>query len=352
MQKGIYLKLFVISFLFLLMNSCKNKSDNKKHLSTEKRQVDLKTNAVDSKTNVVYLKKNQPVKKNDHLVMVIKDSIPLRTEPDSQAQISKYALISLQLKVLEISEDKIWYKVKIGEDKGYQLRHEEEYWVFHEDVYLEPENSLAEITLDLSVFESGNLQDAMRIDPKDYIYKLNSLNLDTSYYIGSSLSVISPKMTCSPPFSICAGIYKPDCYFIFKGDVKKTDAEDFKELENRYKHLYENGTVIPFYKIKSKSEIKTIHEKLICTKIIVDNPSCYPERYLGMEFDELTNQMHTVNSNNYLSSFLINSDYLFSVKLYGGVQNLDFLYILTISYSDVQTETIVRRISLGWPLCI
>ncbi|MFH1321192.1 MAG: hypothetical protein ABII90_11145 [Bacteroidota bacterium] len=340
MRNGIYSKLYLILFLFLLVNSCKNKSDNENHSTNEINQLDLEKNEIE-------LKSNQSDKKNDQLVIVIKDSIPLRTEPNSQAQISKYAFISLQLQVLEISKNNTWYKVKIGEDKG---RHKEEYWVFHEDVYQEPKNSIAEVTLDLSVFESGDLQDAMRIDSEDYIYKLNSLNLDTSYYIGSTYK--SYQMSCSQPFSICAKIFEPDHYFLFEGDEKHTDAEDLAVLENRYRHLYENGTVIPFYRIESELDIETIHEKLICAKIIMDDPDCYPDKYIGTVIDELTNQNHTVNGNYYLSSLSINTDYLFSTKLNGGVQNLDFLYILTISYSDMQTETIVRRISLSWPLCL
>ena len=194
---------------------------------------------------------NTPIIEIDELVIVVKDSIPLRLEPDSLSEIIKYVYISLQLEVLEISSDKNWYKVKIGENRGYQLNHSEEYWTHMKDVYQEPKNSLSEIELDVSVFENGNIQNAIRYEDSDYLYKLNSLNLDTNYYVGATHTIHSPRRTCIPPFSVCAGTYIPGHYFFYEGDIEYTDASTYEELMDRYNLLYENGTIKPFYKIKS-----------------------------------------------------------------------------------------------------
>ncbi|MCH7760720.1 hypothetical protein IIA15_04870 [candidate division TA06 bacterium] len=249
------------------------------------------------------------------LVIVIQDSIPLRAEPNSRAKIAKYAVASLQLRVLEITKDNKWYRVKIGEQKGYQLRHTEEYWLFHKDVYQEPVNSNSEITLDVSVLENRNLQDAKRITSNEYIHKMESMTFDSSYYVGATYIGRSPTSTCSSPFSICAIIYDPGRYFLWANP----DTTGIEKLRRKYKLLYENGTTTPFYEIKSDMEIESISEKLICAKIIMKNPGCYAEEYIGTEVDVLKSQTHTVNNNRYFSSFPINTEYIFQTELEGGV---------------------------------
>lgn len=242
------------------------------------------------------------------LVIVTKDSVPLRTETNNQAKIAKYADVSLQLKILDISDDKKWYKVKIGEQKGYQMSHIEKYWGFHEDVYQESENPNFEIQLDISVLENKKLKNAKRISHEDYLGRLKSLVLDSAYYVGSTYLNSSPDMSCSPPFSICAQIYKPGYYFL---DITHTDSSNSEELESRYKQLYENGITTPFYEIKSNLKIETINEKFICSKVIMAKPGCYAEDYIGTETDILNNEVYTIKDYHFLSSFPINSEYLF-----------------------------------------
>lgn len=285
------------------------------------------------------------------IVIVVKDSIPLRNSPDSISGILKYAYISMQLEILEISSDTNWYKVKIGEDKGLQLSHIEEYWTHQNEVYLEPKKKLSEINIDVSVYENGNLNGAIRVEKSDYLNEFKSLDLDSKYYIGATYVNKSPQKTCSPPFSICAQTFEPGHYFSH-GQLEYSDAETEEELINRYKQLYENGTIVPFYEIKSGLEIMTIDEKLVCSKIITDVPGCYDYTYIGTETDILIDETYTVNDNYFLSPFTLESDYLFDTKLNGGVQFLHLLYILDIKYSNDQYETIVRRISLWWPKCM
>lgn len=230
----------------------------------------------------------------NNIVIVIKDSIPLREEPNDQSKIAKYAFASLKLKVLEISESEEWYKIKIGEQKGYQLKHDERHWVFKEDVYHHPESSYANIRLDVSVLENQGLKNVKRLSQKDYIYKLKSLKLDTDYYVSSTSQRKSIDKLYSQ-FSINANIYRPGHYFIYKGYEKYTDASNLEELRSRYKQLYENGKITPFYEIFSNFKIKIINEKLICAKIIMENPGCYPDKYIGTELDILNDKIHNVN---------------------------------------------------------
>ena len=297
------------------------------------------------------------INEDDHLakigqlVMVIQDSIPLRVEPNTSAKIAKYALTGLQLKILEISSDELWFKIKIGEDKGYQLNHSEEYWIENEDVYVEPKNRLSEITLDVSIFENEDLNNALRILDYDYLYKLKSQNLDTNYFVSGKQTIISPQSSCSEPFNICARTYKPDHYFFFENDLQHTDALTYEEQINRYNKLYENDTITPFYVINSNSKILSIHEKLICSKLIVDIPGCYPDKYIGTELELINDKTYNVNSFKFLSKYILNSDNIFKTKLNGGVQNLDLLYILDVKYDNNQSERIVRRINLSLVLC-
>jgi hypothetical protein len=81
-------------------------------------------------------------------------------------------------------------------------------------------------------------------------------------------------------------------------------------------------------------------------------PGCYAEDYIGTESDILNNEVYTIKDYHFLSSFPINSEYLFQTKLKGGVQHINFLYILKIKYENKQEEMVVRRILLWWPECL
>ena len=155
------------------------------------------------------------------MAIIVKDSVPLRSEPSDQAPIHKYVYAGSQLKITKISENKKWYKIKTGESgrverkifklgkdisfskkNKKELNKEHTYWIFYNDVYTEPKNARTEVYLNLSIYEKEDLQNAIKINYEDYINNYTSLNLDENYFIGSRLSA-------NPPFSISARIYKP-----------------------------------------------------------------------------------------------------------------------------------------------
>ena len=90
------------------------------------------------------------VQESPRLVMVMADSIPLYQAPGPEVAVSSYARATLQLRLLEASPDSLWFKVKIGEQKGYQFGHGERYWVRRSDV-ITPGPSRANVTVDLSL---------------------------------------------------------------------------------------------------------------------------------------------------------------------------------------------------------
>src|SRR5207249_4587527 len=86
---------------------------------------------------------------DSRLVLVTRDSVPLRRLPASTAPIARYAHATLQLAVIGVSADSTWYRVGIGEDKGYQLRHGDHYWVTRTDVS-EPRPLAGDASVDLT----------------------------------------------------------------------------------------------------------------------------------------------------------------------------------------------------------
>ena len=100
---------------------------------------------------------------SDQIIIVKKNQISLYAEPDEDAEIMKKAFFGLQLKIMEISNNKMWYKVKIGEDKGYQLKHGERFWVRGQDVYKEVETPFIKVKVDLSLFEDGDIKTAQKL---------------------------------------------------------------------------------------------------------------------------------------------------------------------------------------------
>jgi len=285
-------------------------------------------------------------------VIVTKDSIALRLTPSTSDLPSKYAMIGLQLQVLEMSSGGGWYKVKIGEQKGYQLTHTENYWVAASDVFQEPTESRVSIVLDVSAFQSGSLSNAHRISHQDYIYKQRKTNLTEPFYVGCTYTNNSPELTCSPPFSICAQIYQPEKYFLYDDRLSETDAVDMAELQNRFSTLFENGTITPFYRVTSQHQIKAITEKVMFSKLVMKDPGCYAEQYSGTEFRTLRSKTDTVNANVYFSAIPIETPELFNTHLQGGVQTVYFLFLLNITFEDDAKESVVRRIVVWWPKCL
>ena len=148
---------------------------------------------------------------DSRLVLVTRDSVPLRRLPASTAPIARYAHATLQLAVIGVSADSTWYRVGIGEDKGYQLRHGDHYWVTRTDVS-EPRPFAGDVSVDLSLLEVPPGSFSRRATAQEYVARNG--NLAGSYYVSPVYTARTTTPTCSSLFSICAETYRPGSYFI------------------------------------------------------------------------------------------------------------------------------------------
>jgi len=287
-----------------------------------------------------------------NIVIVCQDSIPLRNDPDTEAEIVCFAPAGLLLQVLEETNDGGWSRVASAEFRDCLKINEQICWASNGDLYSAPEKPRSKITLDVSVFEKGDLLNAQRIHFKDYTYRLNKCYLDTTYYVGSTYLDPHPRTYCCPPLGFCASIFQPGNYFSGQWDLEYTDTNDLEEYLGRFRNLYENGTTTPFYRIKSNYTISEIHEKLVCSKTIFAGPGCYPNNFLGSEIELLREQTHSVGGKEFISAFSFETSNIFKTFFNGGVQDLRFIYTLKILYKDNYLETLVKRIYLWWPMCI
>ena len=273
-------------------------------------------------------------------LMVIKDKINMRTEPAFSAKIANHAIASLQLKKIGESKDNKWLKVKMGEQKGYQLSHGKEYWVFAEDVHSELLKPSSQLIVDMSVMENGPINLCKRIglsSIENITFKGRKIESEPLSYLSPIFTYSVSTSSCSKPFNFCAEVFPPDFTFI--------DFKINEEIRSKLK------TFTPFYKLNSNVEIKKIVETLKTAKIVMKRPGCYADKYIGTEVNLIARRELDVNNHSHFSSFQIPIEDFFNTRLAGGVQYINILLILEITYSNGQKETIVRRIHTWWPRC-
>ena len=294
-------------------------------------------------------------------LFVTGDSIPMRMEPAQDASVGKYFPKSFQLRVVKVTEDQKWLKV-ILKDGGYWLWNwYEEYWIENRDVYLEPAESNVEIKFDVSLWENGDLQKARRISFMDYLEKLKSISLNPPCYVSALYSTRGQRFPGSRILSIGAYIWDLTDYFslirLAWGEriaVRDTtcDTDEFDEYLRRHRVLYGTGKTTPFFQLSSEKEIKSVKLNLEAVKIVVDDPSCYPDEFIGVEYETLIDTAYSVNNKYFFSSRNINTDYFFKTGLAGGVQHVNLLYSFRITYEDNSEENIVSRLAISWPKCL
>lgn len=297
----------------------------------------------------------------EDMLFVIEDSIPMRMEPAQDAFVVKYFPKSFQFRVLKVTKDQKWLKVILN-DGGYGLWNwYEEYWISNKNLYMEPEKSDVEIKFDVSLWENGDLQNARRIRFMDYLDKFKSISLEPPCYVSALYSTRSQKLPGSRPLSIAAYIWNLADYFslvrsawnerIAAGDTS-FDTDEFDEYLRRHRVLYGTGKVTPFFHLSSEKEIKSVRLNLESVKIVVDDPGCYPDKFIGVECETLVDTAYSVNNKYFFSSRQIDTDYFFVTELAGGVQNVKLLYSFKITYKDNSEENIVIRLVIGWPKCL
>jgi hypothetical protein len=249
-----------------------------------------------------------------HFLMVIKDNINLREEPSLNDKIINHAPASLQFIKIGESKDQKWLKVKMFEQKEYQLRHDKEFWVLAEDVHSESLKSSSQIIMDMSVLENGPLNECKRAE----MQSINSIgeNIYVSPVLNYSVSIRS----CSKPFNFCAKVFDPD--------LKLFDLNINDQIKRKLK------TITPFYELHSNIEIKSIVETLKIAKIVMKSPGCYAEGYIGTEVAPIIKRQLEVHNQSYFSSFHIPIKDFFSTRLNGGIQYINVLLILAARFWD------------------
>ena len=277
----------------------------------------------------------------DHLLIVTRDSVALRDAPSTSAQVKRFAHATLQLAVLGTSPDSTWFCVKIGEDKGYQLRHTEQLWVRRSDV-AEPAASQTAIKVDVALLEKPIGYFGGRVTPQEFM----SGAVTDSFYVSGVYAAHTPTPTCSSPFSVCAQTYRPGHYFIGPGT-------DHPEVERPFsERLYGTGTVRARYEISASVTVQAVREKLVLARILMRQAGCYAEDYVGTELIVLRDTSRNVNARRASSTVPVTSDDLFQPSAHGEVQYANLMWILETTYADSRREVIVRRITLWWPKCM
>ena len=276
------------------------------------------------------------------LVMVTRDSVVLRDAPSASARASRFAHATLQLAVLATSADSAWYRVRIGEDKGYQLRHDERFWVRRSDV-AEPRVSEVEVTVDVVLLEEPRGHFGHRLTPEEFVSRAGTL--PDSFYVSAISQPATSSPSCTSPFSVCAKTYRPGQYFIMRGGHPAA-------IRPTFQRLYGGGTVRARYDFSTSARIHTIREKLVLARILMRRAGCYAEDYVGTELIVLRDSIRHVDAYRASWSVPVASEQIFDGSPGAEVQYVNLMWLLEPTYADSRRETIVRRVMLGWPMCL
>ncbi len=284
---------------------------------------------------------NTVASQSAHMTIVGADSVALRLVPSAEATVVRFASPSLQLQVLSASADSTWLKVKIGEQKGYQLRHAEQFWVRRADVTM-PLSTRARVEVDLSVLEVPPGRFARRITANEFLAARG--DIPGSFYVSTRYTNRSDP-SCDAPFGVCAQIYYPGNYFLGLGDRPETDRPLFDTL-------YADSTVRVRYEIVAPVAIRTIREKVVVARVLMGDAGCYAEDYRGTEAFVIRDTIRTADSARVSSDVGIGPQLLFGGAKAAQVQYVNVMWVLQPTYEDGSTEQIVRRILIWWPRCM
>ncbi len=275
-------------------------------------------------------------------VIVTRDSVALRDAPSASARATRFAHATLQLAVLASSADSVWYLVKIGEDKGYQLRHNERVWVHRSDV-AESRASQADATVDIVLLEEPVGHFGHRMTPQEFMSR--SAAVPDSFYVSAVYRAHTPTPSCLSPFSVCARTYRPGHYFIGPGGHPEAARSSFERL-------YGAGTVRARYELSASATMHTVREKLVLARILMRQAGCYAEDYVGTELIVLRDTVRHVHARRASYTVPVASEHLFHDSARGEVQYVNLMWLLEPTYADSRRDTILRRIMLWWPKCM
>ena len=274
------------------------------------------------------------------VVIVVADSIALRPTPTEAAPATRFAPAALQLLVLSATPDSTWLKVKIGEQKGYQLRHGEQYWVRRRDVTI-PHPTRAQVTVDLSVHEVPPGRFGRRITDQEFLSARGGVT--GSFYVSTRYSNPSDP-SCATPFGACARIFYPGRYFLVAADRPEADRSLFEQL-------YADSTVRVRYEMTAMAPIRRIRERLIAARLLMADAGCYAEQYRGTDISVIRDTVWMPDSQRVTSDASIRPEILFGGRSGAHVQHVTLMWVLDPTYQDGSSEQIVRRLMVWWPQC-
>ena len=235
------------------------------------------------------------------LVIVISDSAELRDAPSTASAPIRFARATLQLGVLSESADSAWYRVAIGEDRGYQLRHDEQFWVRRSDV-VEATTPRAEVTTDVSLLEVPAGYFGRRATPEEFMSSEGAVA--DSFYVSAVYYPRTPTPTCSPPLSVCGRTYRPGEYFLEPGGRSASER-------HLYERLYGDGAVRARYELAADVVIETVREKLVLARVMMEQAGCYAEGYRGTDVVVLRDTARSLHAHSTSTSVAVESKQLF-----------------------------------------
>ena len=273
--------------------------------------------------------------------IVTADSIPLRPSPTMESSPSMYAPATLQLQLVDSLPDSQWYKVRIGENKGYHFGHGERFWVNRSDL-TRPVSDDLRLTLDLSLFESPENDFTRHVTAHDFIS--SDGHLSSPFYVSGVMHVISFQPTCSSPFTVCGVIYLPGDYSVALLDRPHAAA--------LYDRLYGDGVFKLLYRISAPKQIDAVRERLTIARVMMRDRGCYPAEYRGTEVLLLADTLRVVKSQTPEFFRTLSVEPLAAPSNAGEVQYLNLMAQLEIAYTDGDRDQLVRRVSFSWPGCL
>jgi hypothetical protein len=275
------------------------------------------------------------------LAIVKADSAPLRLFPDSNAPIVRLAPATLQLQILSTSRDSLWLRVKTGEQKGYQLRHTDRYWIRRQDVFTQ-HRTRARVSIDVSVLEAPRGHYTRRITAEEFLAAGGAVR--GSFYVSAQYTNYADP-SCGTPVGTCAQIYYPGQYFLGLGGPPETERPLFDRL-------YGDSTLRVFYTVTAPAPIRAVHEKLFIARVLMGDAGCYAEDYRGTDVVLLRDTVYTAYARRLIADAVVGPHLLFRGRAGAEIQYVNLMWVLQLTYLDGESEEIVRRTMVWWPKCV
>lgn len=273
------------------------------------------------------------------LVLVATDGAPLRRAPDAESPVVHTAALGLVLDVREESQDGEWLAVVLGEQRSYELPHEELYWVPDDDV-LRASGGSVRVTLDLSVHEepAGDLTNP--VDVEEFVH--GDAEPIVPFYLSAAYTSPGDR-SCSEDLGICARVRIPG--------VSWTSPSLEASTRRRIEEAFGGRAFRPVLRLASDLNLVDVEERVFLVKTLTPDADCYPQGPFWTVTEPLRTETTPAMGDSHLSSFPLPVETLVEGDDRGEVQAARIVYLLTVTLEDGTVERLARRIVVGWPKC-